>query len=71
MNLTEYEKACIRSWSLDHAQTARGKDTPAQIDALISDAAKISGFIMGVAEAELVDLKTGQKTGSEDTDAGK
>lgn len=68
MSLTDYEKATIRSWSVDHAQASRGKDNPVPVDILINDAAKISGFIMGTAEAELVDLKSRRKTGSEYAD---
>lgn len=65
MALTDYEKACVRSWAMDHAQKRAGKKS-VPVEALIDEAAKISGFIMGGADAEIVPIENSKHRGGGD-----
>ena len=62
MSLTEYEKACVRSWAMDHAQKRAGKKS-VPVAELIDEAAKISGFIMGSPTAEVVPMESSKHKG--------
>lgn len=62
MSLTDYEKACVRSWAMDIAQKRAGKKS-VPVGELIDDAAKISGFLMGSADAEIVPIENSKHRG--------
>lgn len=61
MSLTDYEKALVRTWSMDHAQRSHGAKKAVPVDTLINEAAKISGFIMGSSGAEIVAINEERK----------